>query len=69
MAAAIVAGLADAGNVSEPAALAYDLAFVPLAAEYFDLVIPAGPVMCCWRAAVAYCLMAGGRWTWPRVAA
>jgi hypothetical protein len=41
VAAAIVAGLADAGVASEPAALAYDLAFVPLAAERFDLVIPA----------------------------
>jgi len=27
---------------SEPAALAYGLAFVPLTAERFDLVIPAG---------------------------
>jgi molybdate-binding protein/transcriptional regulator with XRE-family HTH domain len=41
VAAAIVAGLADAGVASEPAAIAYDLAFVPLAAERFDLVIPA----------------------------
>ena len=41
MAAAIAAGLADAGIASEPAALAYDLAFAPLAAEHFDLVIPA----------------------------
>jgi molybdate-binding protein/transcriptional regulator with XRE-family HTH domain len=40
--AAISAGLADAGIASEPAALAYGLAFVPLAAERFDLVIPAG---------------------------
>jgi putative molybdopterin biosynthesis protein len=40
-AAAIAAGLADAGVVSEPAALAYGLAFVPLTAEHFDLVIPA----------------------------
>lgn len=38
--AAIAAGLADAGIASEPAALAYDLAFIPLAAEHFDLVIP-----------------------------
>jgi molybdate-binding protein len=29
---------------SEPAALAYDLAFIPLAAERLDLVIPAGQV-------------------------
>lgn len=41
LAAAIAAGLADAGIASEPAARAYDLAFVPLAAEHFDLVIPA----------------------------
>ncbi|MDA8318213.1 MAG: helix-turn-helix domain-containing protein [Actinomycetota bacterium] len=38
---AIAAGLADAGVASEPAALAYGLAFVPLTAERFDLVIPA----------------------------
>jgi putative molybdopterin biosynthesis protein len=41
VAAAIAAGLADAGVASEPAALAYGLAFVPLATERFDLVIPA----------------------------
>jgi putative molybdopterin biosynthesis protein len=41
VAAAISAGLADAGVASEPAALAYGLAFIPLAAERFDLVIPA----------------------------
>lgn len=41
VAAAITAGLADAGVASEPAALAYGLAFVPLTAERFDLVIPA----------------------------
>jgi putative molybdopterin biosynthesis protein len=41
VAAAIAAGLADAGVASEPAALAYGLAFVPLADERFDLVIPA----------------------------
>jgi molybdate-binding protein len=44
VAAAIAAGLADAGIASEPAAFAYDLAFIPLAAERFDLVIPAGQV-------------------------
>ena len=44
VAAAIAAGLADAGIASEPAALAYDLVFIPLAAERFDLVIPAGQV-------------------------
>jgi putative molybdopterin biosynthesis protein len=42
VAAAITAGLADAGVASEPAALAYGLAFIPLATERFDLVIPAG---------------------------
>jgi molybdate-binding protein len=40
VAATIAAGLADAGIASEPAALAYDLAFVPLAGEHVDLVIP-----------------------------
>jgi molybdate-binding protein len=39
--AAIAAGLADAGVASEPAALAYGLAFVPLTEERFDLVVPA----------------------------
>jgi len=38
---AIAAGLADAGIASEPAALAYGLAFIPLATERFDIVIPA----------------------------
>jgi putative molybdopterin biosynthesis protein len=42
VAAAITAGLADVGVASEPAALAYGLAFVPMATERFDLVIPAG---------------------------
>jgi putative molybdopterin biosynthesis protein len=41
VAAAIAAGMADAGVASEPAALAYDLAFVPLTDERFDLVVPA----------------------------
>jgi molybdate-binding protein/DNA-binding XRE family transcriptional regulator len=41
VAAAIAAGVADVGVASEPAALAYGLAFVPLAQENFDLVIPA----------------------------
>jgi molybdate-binding protein/DNA-binding XRE family transcriptional regulator len=41
VAAAIAAGLADVGVASEPAALAYALAFVPLTQESFDLVIPA----------------------------
>jgi putative molybdopterin biosynthesis protein len=41
VAAAIAAGVADVGVASEPAALAYALAFVPLTRESFDLVIPA----------------------------
>ena len=41
VAAAISAGLADVGVASEPAALAHDLAFIPLAEERFDLVVPA----------------------------
>jgi molybdate-binding protein len=41
VASAIAAGLADAGVASEPAARAYGLAFVPLARERFNLVIPA----------------------------
>lgn len=41
VAAAIAAGLADAGIASEPAARAYNLGFIPLADERFDLVIPA----------------------------
>jgi molybdate-binding protein/transcriptional regulator with XRE-family HTH domain len=46
VAAAIAAGLADTGVASEPAALSYGLAFVPLAAERFDLVIPARHAGC-----------------------
>ena len=42
VAAAIAAGLADAGIASERAARAYGLAFIPLADEHFELVIPAG---------------------------
>ncbi len=41
VAAAIAGGLADAGVTSEPAAMAYGLDFIPLAAERFDLVLPA----------------------------
>lgn len=40
VAAAITAGLADAGIASEPAALVYGLAFVSLARQRSDLVIP-----------------------------
>jgi putative molybdopterin biosynthesis protein len=38
---AVAAGLADVGVASEPAALAYGLAFIALSDERFDLVIPA----------------------------
>jgi putative molybdopterin biosynthesis protein len=41
VAAAVAGHLADAGVTSEPAALAYGLAFIPLAEERFDLVLPA----------------------------
>jgi len=41
VAAAIAAGLADAGVTSEPAALAYRLAFLLRASEHADPVIPA----------------------------
>jgi molybdate-binding protein/DNA-binding XRE family transcriptional regulator len=41
VAAAIAAGVADVGVASEPAAAAYELAFIPLTQERFDLVIPA----------------------------
>ncbi len=40
VASAVVAGLADAGVASEPAACAYGLGFIPLADERFDLVLP-----------------------------
>jgi len=40
VASAVAARLADAGVASEPAARAYGLAFVPLADERFDLVLP-----------------------------
>jgi putative molybdopterin biosynthesis protein len=41
VAAAVAGRLADAGVSSEPAALAYGLAFIPLAEERFALVMPA----------------------------
>jgi putative molybdopterin biosynthesis protein len=41
VAAAVAGRLADAGVSSEPAALAHGLAFIPLADERFDLVLPA----------------------------
>jgi putative molybdopterin biosynthesis protein len=57
---AIAAGLADAGVASEPAALAYGLGFVPLAAERFDLVIPAAQVTS--REVQALLKVLGSRW-------
>lgn len=39
VAAAIKGGLADVGIASEPAALAYELGFVPLTTERFDLAV------------------------------
>jgi molybdate-binding protein/DNA-binding XRE family transcriptional regulator len=41
VASCIAAGAADAGVASEPAALTYGLAFLPLSTERYDLVIPA----------------------------
>jgi|tagenome__1003787_1003787.scaffolds.fasta_scaffold20967208_2 putative molybdopterin biosynthesis protein len=41
VAAAVAGRLADAGVSGEPAALAYNLDFIPLATERFDLVMPA----------------------------
>ena len=41
VAAAVAGRLADVGVSSEPAALSYRLGFIPLAAERFDLVLPA----------------------------
>jgi molybdate-binding protein/DNA-binding XRE family transcriptional regulator len=41
VAAAVAGRLADAGVSSEPAALAYDLDFIPLASERFELLLPA----------------------------
>jgi putative molybdopterin biosynthesis protein len=46
VASAVAGGLADAGVSSEPAALAYGLDFIPLAAERFDLVMPAKLAAC-----------------------
>jgi len=57
---AIAAGLADAGVAAEPAALAYGLAFVPLAAERFDLVIPAEQARS--REVQALIKVLGSRW-------
>ena len=57
---AIAAGLADAGVAAEPAALAYGLAFVPLAAERFDLLIPAEQARS--REVQALIKVLGSRW-------
>ena len=63
---AIAAGLADAGVACEPAALAYGLAFVPLAAERFDLVIPAGHAAS--REAQALIKVLASRWLIDQIA-
>ncbi len=57
---AIAAGLADAGVACEPAALAYRLGFIPLVAERFDLVIPAGQAAS--REVQALVKVLGSRW-------
>jgi putative molybdopterin biosynthesis protein len=66
VAAAITAGLADAGIASEPAAIAYGLAFIPLAAERFDLVIPAGLAGC--REVQALIKVLSSRWLLDQLA-
>jgi molybdate-binding protein/DNA-binding XRE family transcriptional regulator len=63
---AVAAGLADAGVACEPAALAYGLAFVPLAAERFDLVIPAEQVGT--REVQALLKVLGSRWLLDQLA-
>jgi putative molybdopterin biosynthesis protein len=63
---AIAAGLADVGVASEPAALAYGLAFVPLAAERFDLVIPA--MHAASREVQALIKVLGSRWLLDQLA-
>jgi molybdate-binding protein/transcriptional regulator with XRE-family HTH domain len=63
---AIAAGLADVGVASEPAALAYGLGFVPLAAERFDLVIPA--VHAASREVQALTKVLGSRWLLDQLA-
>lgn len=40
VASSVAAGLADVGVASEPAAFAYNLGFVPIVEERFDLLIP-----------------------------
>jgi transcriptional regulator with XRE-family HTH domain len=63
---AIAAGLADAGVASEPAALAHGLGFVPLAAERFDLVIPAAAAAT--REAQALVKVLSSRWLLDQLA-
>jgi putative molybdopterin biosynthesis protein len=63
---AIAAGLADAGVACEPAALAYGLAFIPLAAERFDLVIPS--VHAGSREVQALIKVLGSRWLLDQLA-
>ena len=66
VAEAIAAGLADAGVASEPAALAHGLAFVPLAVERFDLVIPAAATSS--REAQALLKVLSSRWLLDQLA-
>ena len=66
VAGAIAAGLADGGVASEPAALAYGLAFLPLAAERFDLVIPVAQVTS--REVQALLRVLGSRWLLDQLA-
>jgi molybdopterin molybdotransferase/putative molybdopterin biosynthesis protein len=66
VAGAIAAGLADAGVASEPAALAYGLTFLPLAAERFDLVIPAAHAGS--REVQALLRVLGSRWLLDQLA-
>ena len=63
---AIAAGMADIGVACEPAALAYSLAFVPLAAERFDLVIPA--VHAASREVLALIKVLSSRWLLDQLA-
>jgi putative molybdopterin biosynthesis protein len=63
---AIAAGLADAGVACEPAALAYGLAFIPLAAERFDLVIPTMHAVS--REVQALIKVLGSRWLLDQLA-
>jgi len=44
VAAAVAWGLVDAGIASEPAALVYEMAFVPLATERYDLVVASSSI-------------------------